>query len=301
MLTIDGIISTKGGVGKSSVTVSSAAMLADLGKPTLIIDLDPQGSSGSYYTIKDRAQYGVTKLLTSGNPEDCVSTTSIENLHVVLNDDPTNQLSDWLKANHSHFDYLGYALSLIEKAGFFEHIFIDTQGCISPIQECVIKSVRRLISPITPEYLSAQEFSKGTLAALERMQPPPGISNSQLKLPPLYVVFNQIDKTIASREIIKAFNEISFDRLKSPVFICSTNIPNKKACFNKSVINHIPVHRLEIKRIANVKTPCSLETQLNLIYELFPHLEGKHPSWGGETFQMPAPNEEEHRIAKATV
>lgn len=53
------VVSTKGGIGKTSTTVNVGAVLADLGQKVLLIDGDVQPSLSSYYPITVRAPYGL--------------------------------------------------------------------------------------------------------------------------------------------------------------------------------------------------------------------------------------------------
>ena len=43
------VISTKGGVGKTSLTANLGALYADLGVRVLLMDTDPQASLSKYY------------------------------------------------------------------------------------------------------------------------------------------------------------------------------------------------------------------------------------------------------------
>lgn len=78
------VANQKGGVGKTTTTVNTAAALAQRGLRTLIVDLDPQGNASSGLGIDVRAlsttMYDV--LLNDTSLDDCVEPTEVRNLFV---------------------------------------------------------------------------------------------------------------------------------------------------------------------------------------------------------------------------
>ncbi|MBR7174074.1 MAG: AAA family ATPase, partial [Clostridia bacterium] len=78
------ITNQKGGVGKTTTAVNLSAWLAEMGKKTLMVDLDPQGNttSGLGCRVKDGnsvydAMMGRTKT------EDCIQKTGVKKLRLV--------------------------------------------------------------------------------------------------------------------------------------------------------------------------------------------------------------------------
>ncbi len=101
MAKIIGVVSTKGGVGKTSVTASIGAVLADMGQKVLLVDGDFQQSLSSYYRITQKAPNGLIELITQISPVDCISTTDIVGLDIIRSNDWSNdskaKLLYWLK------------------------------------------------------------------------------------------------------------------------------------------------------------------------------------------------------------
>ena len=93
------VVSTKGGVGKSTTAANLGAFCADAGLKTLLIDLDPvQPSLSSYYELPEVAQGGIYDLLAANitDPARIISRTIIPNLDVVISNDQNNQLNNLL-------------------------------------------------------------------------------------------------------------------------------------------------------------------------------------------------------------
>jgi chromosome partitioning related protein ParA len=67
------VVSTKGGVGKTTVAANLGGLLADLGYRVLLIDADVQPTLSSYYAIRFEARGGIFELLVSGETHGVVS------------------------------------------------------------------------------------------------------------------------------------------------------------------------------------------------------------------------------------
>lgn len=83
------IANNKGGVGKTTMSVSIAAQLAKNGKRVLLIDCDPQGNSSSSLITSYNFEFADV-LMGKCSPEDAIVETSFENLFVL----PTIALDD---------------------------------------------------------------------------------------------------------------------------------------------------------------------------------------------------------------
>lgn len=83
------IISTKGGVGKTTTAANLGGLAADAGLRVLLLDLDVQPTLSSYYELAHRAPGGIYELLAF-NERDLgrlVSRTIIAGLDLVLSND----------------------------------------------------------------------------------------------------------------------------------------------------------------------------------------------------------------------
>ena len=77
------VISTKGGVGKTTLTANLGALLADMGLRVLMIDADVQPSLSKFYPLNDpKPAAGLTEVMVRGEiTGSCIgSTTSAQAL-----------------------------------------------------------------------------------------------------------------------------------------------------------------------------------------------------------------------------
>jgi chromosome partitioning related protein ParA len=259
------ITSTKGGVGKTTLTASLGALLADLGQKVLLVDADPQPTLSSYYHLNIKAPHGLTELMVAADVRTTISLTSVDRLDLVYSDDPDGKLRDWIRDAVDGRVRLRHILQRLD--GVYDFILIDTQGAIGPLQDAAVAAADLLLSPIPPEILSAREFVRGTVAMLDRLRP---MAYLGAPIGPLRGVIYRQDRTVDARRIAEELRSEAALPSKGSITILDTVIP-ASVVYREAATVKEPVHRLDQKRRG--VSPCALETLQALAYELFPHLK----------------------------
>lgn len=264
------VASTKGGVGKTSLAANLGALLADLGIRVLLIDADPQPTLSTYYAIKKTAPFGLTKLIhEAAVTSDVISHTEIENLDIVMSDDPQAKLPDWILHTADGRFRLKYALQDLAQEDFYDVVLVDTQGAIGPLQDAAVLAASFLISPVPPEMLSAREFLRGTVEELYRRLKP--MERLGAPMGPIKAVIYKQPRTADAKMVSEAIRS-EYLRSGGRVTVLNTVVPSAKA-YTEGATYRIPVHRHEPNRDGAMASAC--ETMHQLVWELFPNLEGR--------------------------
>lgn len=276
MAKIYGIVSTKGGVGKTSFSAQFGGILADMGQRVLLVDADFQQSLSRYYQIDAPAAHGLRKLVTSADPTDCISKTHINNLDIVLSDDPGQRLLEWLRESINHSFYLAAGLKKVKDD--YDYIIIDSQGARGIFQESIILACNELISPIVPEFLDSQEFLRGTVEMLKSLEPADGIGIPLPNIPPLIGIIFKQDRTRDSLTIATALRKKFYSASDGKIRILNAYIP-MMASYKQASARRLPVHRVEVRRRIESPTPSAYDSYLAVAHELLPHLSDTVPTW----------------------
>ena len=254
--------STKGGVGKTTLTANLGGILADLGQKVLLIDADPQPTLSSYYPLRTRGQAGLTQLIVQADVEDVISQTRINGLDLIFSEDPEGKLRDWIRDAVDGRVRLKHILTQLDDR--YDFILIDTQGAVSPLQDAAVVAADLLLSPIPPELLSAREFVRGTVAMLARLKP---LAYLGAPVGPLRGIIYRQDRTLDARRIVQELRSETVLPSKGAIMLLDTAIP-ASVVYRQAATCKTPVHRLEKTRRG--PTASALETMLALVFELFP-------------------------------
>lgn len=273
MAKIYGVVSTKGGVGKTSFSAQFGGILADMGQRVLLCDADFQQSLSRYYRISKSAKFGLRKLVTSADPTDCISRTDIDNLDIVVSDDAQQKLLEWLRESINHSFYLAAGLKKVKDD--YDYIIIDSQGARGILQQSIILASNELISPIVPEFLDSQEFMRGTVDMLRSLEPADGIG-MPFNIPNLYGLIFKQDRTSDAETIANGLRKRFYSLSDGKIKILTAYIP-MMASYKKAAARRLPAHRIEMRRSG--PTPSAHDAYLAVVHELLPHLSDIRPVW----------------------
>ncbi|KAA8689162.1 ParA-like chromosome partitioning protein [Pseudomonas caricapapayae] len=262
---ITSLLSTKGGVGKTTLAANLGGFCADAGLKVLLIDMDPvQPSLSSYYPMAQEVSGGIFDLIAHNltDPERIISRTSIPNLSLILSNDPNNQLISLLLQAADGRLRLASLLKAFE--GQFDLILIDTQGARSVMLEMVVLASDLAVSPLPPNMLSAREFNRGTLQMLDGLRP---YSRLGLHVPQIKVVVNCLDQTVDARQIHDAIRVTFAD--SQEIEVLQSTVP-ASVVFRQASTSGMSAHRIEYKQPSNRRAPSALQIIRELAVEAFP-------------------------------
>lgn len=274
---VTSIISTKGGVGKTTICASLGGFVADAGLRVLLIDLDIQPTLSSYFKLEGMSPGGSYELVAFNeiNLEKIISLTSVNRLDLIYSNDDKGQLNTLLLHAPDGRFRLRNLLHIFD--GYYDLLLIDTQGARSVLLEMAVIASQMVISPVTPEVLAAREFRRGTLQLMEDIAPYKSLGVSP---PPLHMLVNRFPAVSSSARMVHQSLKKIFANHEG-IHIIKTVIPQIEA-YARASTQAQPVHRIERTKPSGRVTPAALETIKQLAIEIFPqwknqfeHVTGK--------------------------
>ncbi|CAI2530953.1 Sporulation initiation inhibitor protein soj [Serratia ficaria] len=259
------VISTKGGVGKTTTAANLGGFIADAGLRVLLLDLDMQPTLSSYYEIAHRAPGGIYELLAFNERDisQLASRTTIERLDIILSNDQHRQLNTLLL--HAPDGRLRLRNLLPVFQPNYDLVLIDTQGSRSVLLEMAVLASGSAVSPVTPEILAAREMRRGTLQLIEDIAP---YRHLGIALPPLQLLINRVPAVSSNARLIRQTLRQIFGE-QSGVQVLDTEVPAIEA-FPRAATQSLPVHRVEHRRPTGRVAPAAQDIVRALATELCP-------------------------------
>ena len=150
------IANQKGGVGKSTTTVSIGAAMAEEGHPVLVIDLDPQGNASTGMGIKheDRRTTIYEILVAEAPIEQAITPTVVKGLDAVPSTIDLAGAEIELVSQFSRELRLQKALEPVLNR--YEYVLIDCPPSLGLLTINALTAARELIVPIQCEYYALE-------------------------------------------------------------------------------------------------------------------------------------------------
>jgi len=228
------IANQKGGVGKTTTAINLAAALALRGKPTLLIDLDPQANSTMSFLDISQVTRSVYDAITDGavTLQDVILPTPLDKLWIAPSRIALAKLeSKLLGEMDAHFRLKD---KLEPVCATYPHVVIDCPPTLGLLTVNALVAATHLLIPIQSSYFALE----GTDDLLETIEKVRARANPNLRI--LGVVITMHDKrTALGRDIRSQIDKVFGTKVFKTVITKSVRLEESPA-YKESIFSFAP-------------------------------------------------------------
>ncbi|HEY8990288.1 MAG TPA: ParA family protein [Candidatus Limnocylindrales bacterium] len=187
------VVNRKGGSGKTTTAVSLAAVLAERGLPTLLIDLDPQGSASAWLADARDDRGGIYAFEETRDLGAIAVKTKIPGLEIVRS-------SAWLLTAErtQKGDVSLSVLRAIQRLKpYWAFVIIDCPPSLSYLSVGALMAVREVIIPVEAHAIAVP----GVAAVVREMGRIQSTLNPGLRNP--LIVACRVNRTLHARQVVE--------------------------------------------------------------------------------------------------
>ena len=168
------IANQKGGVGKTTTSINLAAALSEIGKKTLLVDLDSQGNASSACGLSQEKDFSSVYDLLLGGAEakECIIKAQEDDFDII----PSNR--DLMAAEIQLLELENRELTLKNAlqsiSAEYDFIIIDSPPSMNILTLNALSFAKHLIIPVQCEYFALEGLGKllNTIKSIQKIHNP---------------------------------------------------------------------------------------------------------------------------------